>query len=149
MVDWADDDYSVNSLLGEWKERLRGSDRYLYFLARLDGEPVGVLEGHHDWANWGLLEEWQHLESSPNARASYVSSLFVRESARRRGVGGALLDRFIADAQEQGRALVVAWPDEDEEGRLARLKLNESRGFVFAPYPGGVREPWLMTLSLT
>lgn len=143
----AESDEAVQALFEEWKPLEWGGTksygRYLYFAARVDGELVGALEGHHDYGNWDVLEDYQHL--GDDQRGSYVSALYVRPTRRRRGVAGALLDAFIADAQTHETPVIVAWPDEDRDGREARIALNRSRGFEFARYPEGVREPWLMT----
>lgn len=140
----------AKALLAEWKPSWTdhtSSARYRYLLARVAGEAVGVLEGTHDFSNWDQLEDYQHLDES--VTGSYVTAMYVAPAARCRGVGGALLDRFITDAWDHRSVAVVVWPDEDAEGRPARLALNRSRGLEFARYPGGLREPWLMVLPLT
>ena len=146
-IDWAEDDPAIDVLLREWKGKSHGGLRYRYLLARVDGDAVGVLEGHHEWANWHLLEDWQHLLGTP-ARGSYLRSLFVRPAHRRHGLGGLLLERFVLDARERGRAVVVAWPDEAGVGRDDRLRFFRHHGFEFARYPRGGRDPWLMTRAL-
>jgi GNAT superfamily N-acetyltransferase len=148
-VSWAtDDDVTVDALLGEWKGKDRGGDRYLYLVARSGDTAVGVLEGHHDWANWRLLEDWQHLSRETTARGSYVSSIYVVPDARGQGVGAALMNQFERSARDSQRPVMIAWPDEDEEGRAERLSFFVNQGFGFARFPGGAREPWLMAKAL-
>jgi GNAT superfamily N-acetyltransferase len=48
----------------------------------------------------------------PASRWGYVSNMFVREEARNRGVGSALLDAVIATADERAYARLVLSPAE-------------------------------------
>lgn len=140
----------VSVLLAHWKPAWTdntASPHHRYLVARVAGEAIGVLEGTHDFSNWDQFEDYQHLDES--VTGSYITAMYVAPASRRRGAGGALLDRFIADAQAHGSVAVVLVPDEDAIGRAARLELNRSRGFEFARYPGGLREPWAMVLPLT
>lgn len=144
-----DDTAVVLNLLTEWKAdpgAFVGSDRMVHLVAQVEGQPVGVLVGTHDFGNWPLLDRYQHL--SEDVQGSYVQAMFVEPEHRSQGVGGALLRAFVAQAETAGAPVVVAWPDEDEEGREERVRFFERSGFTFLAYPGGVREPWLMGLPL-
>lgn len=142
-------DRAAGELLDEWKPGTaadKSPDRYTYLVASIAGEPVGVLEGYHDFGGWSELKDFHHLDDN---LGSYVSSLYVKPSHRMHGVGGALLDRFIDDARAHGSLAVVAWPDETDPGGLkARLALNRSRGLDFTPPLEDFREAWLMVLKL-
>lgn len=142
-------DPTAQMLLQEWKPWLDASksgDRYLYLVARLDDEPAGVLEGHHDYGNWDDLRDYRHL--GEEHLGSYISSLYVRPTHRGRGAADALLDCFIDDARSRGSVAVVAFPEEDDLGRQARVALNRKHGLEFTlPYED-FRDPWLMVLPL-
>ena len=139
----------VQTLLQEWKPEKglsTSGDRYVYVIARLGDEPVAVLEGHHDYGNWRDLEDYRHL--GEKNLGSYISSLYVKPSHRRRGAADALLDWFIEDARRHGSIAVVAWPDEDDSGRDARVALNRKHGLAFARVHENFQAPWLMILPL-
>ncbi|SDL33821.1 Acetyltransferase (GNAT) family protein [Nocardioides sp. YR527] len=142
-------DPAAQTLLGEWKPEMdlsTSGDRHLYLIARIDDEPVAVLEGTHDYTGWQHLEDYHHLGEED--LGSYISSLYVKPSHRRRGIADALLDWFIDDARRQGSIAVVAWPDEDDLGRDARVALNRKHGLEFGRVHEGFQEPWLMVLPL-
>lgn len=142
-------DAAARTLLQEWKpekDLSTCSDDHLYLIAWIDGEPVAVLEGHHDFASWEHLADYHHMGEED--LGSYITSLFVKPSHRRRGAADALLDWFIDDARRQGSIAVVAWPDEEEVGRDARVALNRKHGLEFARVYEDFQEPWLMVLPL-
>ncbi|MEU4454759.1 GNAT family N-acetyltransferase [Nocardioides sp. NPDC023903] len=146
-------DPTAQELLQEWKPWLDASktDRYVYLIARIGTDPVGVLEGHHDYGNWDDLEDYRHL--GEESLGSYITSLYVRPAHRRRGAADALLDWFIDDARRQGSVAVVAFPEEEEEedrvhDREARVALNRKHGLEFGRPHEDFRKPWLMVLPL-
>ncbi len=135
----------VADLLSRWKTDVSSfvrSSRMVHFVAWLEGVPVGVLSGHHDWGNWGLFEEYQHLPERESG--SYVAAIYVDPDVRSQGIGTALLRAFTADAEAAGSPLVITWPDEHEAGREVRVGFFARNGFAFLAYPNGSREPWLM-----
>jgi GNAT superfamily N-acetyltransferase len=77
-------------------------------LAELDGVPVGV------------------LVTAPVGGTSELKRLWADPAARGRGVGSALLDAAVRDADGPLRLSVWDW-------RLGVLRLYESRGFVRVP----------------
>ncbi|WP_336031620.1 GNAT family N-acetyltransferase [Geodermatophilus sp. FMUSA9-8] len=148
-VEQTDDTAVVLDLLTRWKTDTHAfvrSDRMVHWVARLAEQPVGVLTGTHDFGNWSLLERYQHL--TDDDEGSYVTAMFVEPALRSHGIGAALLRAFVAQARSAGSPVVVAWPDEDEEGREERVRFFERNGFAFLDFPGGVHEPWLMGLPL-
>lgn len=141
-------DPSAQMLLQEWAPGMNDSksDPYLYLIARIDTEPVGVLEGHHDYASWGDLKDFCHLGEED--LGSYICSLYVRPTHRRRGAADALLDWFIDDARNVGSIAIVALPDVESRGRGARVALNQKHGLEFARPLEDWDEPWLMVRPL-
>jgi L-amino acid N-acyltransferase len=85
--------------------------------------PVLVAEEGGAVAGWGRLQPW-----SP--RAAYArtaeDSVYVREDARGRGIGKALLAALLDRARGAGIAVVVA---RIAEGNPASLRLHEAAGF--------------------
>jgi GNAT superfamily N-acetyltransferase len=139
----------VSNLLSRWKSDTRSfvrSNRMTHLVAWIEEQPVGVLVGTHDFANWDILDQYQHLTEYD--RGSYVAAMFVDPRSRAQGVGGELLDAFVAEAEARRSPVVIAWPDEDEEGRDGRVRFFRSHGFDFLDYPGRNREPWLMGRAL-
>jgi GNAT superfamily N-acetyltransferase len=59
-----------------------------------------------------------------DSRWGYVSNMFVRDDARNRGIGAALLDAVIAAADERGYARLVLSPSE------RALALYRRAGFI-------------------
>lgn len=145
-----DDRQLVLELLRLWKPM----DAHAYvrsgkidaLIGRVDGNPVGVLLGTHDFGNWKILEAYQHLTEIDSG--SYVQAIFVLPDHRYGGVGAGLLTTFVERAEERGSPVVVAWPDEDEQDFRARVRFFERNGFDWLEYPGGVRPAWLMGRSL-
>lgn len=79
-------------------------DRRLVWLATSDGEAAGLAS---------MLE--YHRMPRPdrlNSRWGYVGNMFVREDLRNRGIGAALLDAIIAEADARGYARIVLSPTE-------------------------------------
>lgn len=88
-------------------------DRGAFFLARLDGEPVGC-------GAVRILDE---------GRAE-VKRMYVRPEARGAGVGRAILERLEREARERGATeLVLEMGDNQPDARA----LYESFGFVPIP----------------
>lgn len=142
-------DPTAQALLQEWDPGLDTStsdERYVYLIARIGGEPAGILEGHHDYGNWIHLQDFDQLGEED--LGSYISSLYVKPAHRRQGVADALLERFIDEARSRGSVAVVAFPDEDDVGREARVALNRKHGLEFALPHKELGEPWLMIRPL-
>lgn len=144
------DDDLVLELLSRWKpasaRAFVGNFRSEQLVAWSQAGPVGVLVGTHDFGNWDILEDYQHLGDAD--RGSYVQAMWVDPQRRGQGVGSALLETFVAQAAGIGSRVVVTFPDEEDRGRIERVRFFERNGFGFLDYPCGVREPWLMGLAL-
>jgi GNAT superfamily N-acetyltransferase len=77
-------------------------DRRTTWLAALGDAPVGMAS----------LFEYRRMPrpGQPDSRWGYVSNMFVREEARNRGIGRALLTEIIDAADERGYARLVLSP---------------------------------------
>lgn len=72
----------------------QADDSHTVLVAELPGGVAGYLSVHWMPTLWGGLD-------------GYVSELFVREDARGRGVGGALLDRIEAEGRRRGASRLM------------------------------------------
>jgi GNAT superfamily N-acetyltransferase len=88
--------------MAEWLEG--EGDRRTTWLAELAGEAVGMAS----------MLEYRRMPKPGrgDSRWGYVSNMFVREDARDRGIGSALLEAVIATAGERGYARLVLSPSE-------------------------------------
>ncbi len=98
-------------------------ERRTTWLATLAGTPAGMAS----------MFEYRRMPHAgrPPSRWGYVSNMFVREDARRRGVGSALLAAIVAAADERAYARLVLSPSEEA------LALYLRAGFVYADEAAG------------
>lgn len=91
-------------------------DRRTTWLATLHGAPAGMAS----------LFEYRRMPrpGRPEARWGYVANMFVREDARNRGIGSALLDAVVAAGEERGYVRLVLSPSP------RALSLYRRAGFV-------------------
>jgi GNAT superfamily N-acetyltransferase len=80
-------------------------DRRTTWLAMVAGEPAGMAS----------LFEYRRMPraDAPDSRWGYVGNVFVREDARNRGIGSALLAAVIAAAEERDYAHLLLAPSAD------------------------------------
>lgn len=97
-----------------------GSSRYIEFVALTDGAVIGYLDGttDSDFSDRGAPAETPH---------SYVEHLVVDPSARRTGVGTALLHHWSDYAAGEGCTYLVGVPSEHEGS--TRLPSSFMRSF--------------------
>ena len=90
-----------------------------YMLAAVDGdEPAGVVQLRYRWSVWtGAPDCW-------------LEDLFVRESARRSGMGRALVEASFERARERGCKRIELDTNEKNEAAIA---LYEACGFSQRP----------------
>jgi len=75
-------------------ERL-SRDESVVFVARTDERTVGFIQLYPLWSSWYCRRIW------------FLSDLYVAESARKRGVGGRLVERAIQYARETNAASIM------------------------------------------
>jgi GNAT superfamily N-acetyltransferase len=103
-------------------ERIMGGDDGEYLLGALDGAPVGVCQLRFRWSVWKSAED------------CWLEDLFVREEARRSGLGRALVEAALERARERGCKRIEL--DVNEDNSAARA-LYEACGFQTEPKPPG------------
>jgi len=103
-------------------ERIMDTGDGEYLLAAVDGEPAGVSQLRFRWSLWTSAED------------CWLEDLYVRESARRAGVGRALVEASLERARARGCKRVEL---DVNEGNHAALALYEACGFSVEPKPPG------------
>ena len=103
-------------------ERIMGGDDGEYLLGAVDGAPVGVCQLRFRWSVWKSAED------------CWLEDLFVREEARRSGLGHALVEAALERARERGCKRIEL--DVNEDNSAARA-LYEACGFQTEPKPPG------------
>lgn len=93
-----------------------------YLLGGPEGEPTGVCQVRFRWSVWKTAED------------CWLEDLYVRESARRSGLGRALVEAAVARARERGCRRIELDVNEDNGGALA---LYLACGFTLEPKPPG------------
>jgi GNAT superfamily N-acetyltransferase len=104
--------------------RIMSGDDGEYLLGAVDGEgePVGVCQLRFRWSVWKSAED------------CWLEDLFVREEARRSGLGRALVEAALGRARERGCERIEL--DVNEDNAAARA-LYEACGFMSEPKPPG------------
>ena len=87
-----------------------------------DAEPAGVAQVRFRWSVWKSAED------------CWLEDLYVREAARRGGLGRALVEGVVARARERGCRRIELDVNEDNGAALA---LYEACGFTLEPKPPG------------
>lgn len=97
------DDGDLEQRMAAWLAA--DGDRRTTWLATLAGVPAGVAS----------LFEYRRMPRAdvPDSRWGYVGNVFVRENARNRGIGSALLGALIGAADERGYAHLLLAPSAD------------------------------------
>jgi GNAT superfamily N-acetyltransferase len=103
-------------------ERIMSGDDGEYLLGAVNGEPVGVCQMRFRWSVWKSAED------------CWLEDLFVREEARRAGLGRALVEVALERARERGCKRIEL--DVNEDNTAARA-LYEACGFLIEPKPPG------------
>ena len=103
-------------------ERIMRGDDGEYLLGAVDGMPMGVCQLRFRWSVWKSAED------------CWLEDLFVREEARRSGLGRALVEAALERARERGCARIELDVNEDNEAAIA---LYEACGFRTEPKPPG------------
>lgn len=126
MIRYAHADESADVLLaGVGYSAPVPSSAGVVFVAEVDGATVGVLVG--------VLDGVGPCAPVPPPHG-YVLAVAVGPEHRRRGVGRALLDRFVAEVREAGVPWVFLFPDEGP-GVSERVAFLRAAGFTPTPDP--------------
>ena len=99
-----------------------GDGEYLLGANGRGAEPDGVCQVRFRWSVW------------KNAEDCWLEDLYVREAARRGGLGRALVDAAVARAMTRGCRRIELDVNEDNRAALA---LYEACGFTLEPKPPG------------
>ena len=104
-------------------ERIMAGDDGEYLLGAADGaEARGVCQIRFRWSVWKSAED------------CWLEDLYVQESARRSGLGRALVEAAVECARERGCKRIELDVNEDNAPALA---LYEACGFLTEPKPPG------------
>ena len=103
-------------------DRIMSGDDGEFLLGALDGEPVGVCQLRFRWSVWKSAED------------CWLEDLFVREEARRSGLGRALVEAALERARKRGCKRIELDVNEDNDAARA---LYEACGFLTEPKPPG------------
>ena len=103
-------------------DRIMSGDDGEFLLGALDGEPVGVCQLRFRWSVWKSAED------------CWLEDLFVREEARRSGLGRALVEAALKRARKRGCKRIELDVNEDNDAARA---LYEACGFLTEPKPPG------------
>ncbi len=103
-------------------ERIMAGGDGEYLLATVEDEPAGVCQVRFRWSVWTAAED------------CWLEDLYVRESARRRGAGLALVEAAVERARARGSRRIEL--DVNERNRMA-LALYSAAGFSLEPKPPG------------
>ena len=99
----------------------------LYFVAELEGAPVGQLMVTTEWSDWRNGWIW------------WIQSAYVRHEARRRGVFRALYEHVLAAARAEpevvGLRLYVERGNDRAQATYLRLGMERTGYLVLERYP--------------
>jgi GNAT superfamily N-acetyltransferase len=98
--DGAGEDSGFEGRMASWLAA--EADRRTIWLAMFGDAPAGMAS----------VLDYRRMPrpGQPDSRWGYVGNMFVREDARNRGIGSALLTTIITDADERGYARLVLSP---------------------------------------
>jgi ribosomal protein S18 acetylase RimI-like enzyme len=99
-----------------------GDGEYLLGATARGGEPDGVCQVRFRWSVWKTTED------------CWLEDLYVREAARRGGLGQALVEAALAGAKQRGCRRIELDVNEDNAAALA---LYRACGFTLEPKPPG------------
>jgi len=109
-------------------EKRISRDESVVFVAREGEETVGFIQLYPLWSSWYCRRIW------------FLSDLYVKESARNRGIGRALVERVVEVAREtKAASVMVELPHREPhlEEFYRRLGFEKDAIFELARYTGG------------
>jgi GNAT superfamily N-acetyltransferase len=120
--DWWGNQEPPNDAIRESVIKVMNGGDAEFLLAPHNGEPVGVCQTRFRWSVWKSAED------------CWLEDLYVREAARRMGLGRALVNAAIELARARGCRRIELDVNEDNAAALA---LYQSCGFALEPKPPG------------
>jgi GNAT superfamily N-acetyltransferase len=118
---WGNSEPSGDAMLANVRRVMESGDGE-FLLASHAGEPSGVCQIRFRWSVWKSAED------------CWLEDLYVREPARREGLGRALVEAAVARARERGCRRIELDVNEDNAAALA---LYTACGFTLEPKPPG------------
>jgi GNAT superfamily N-acetyltransferase len=119
---WGKSEPSLDEIRESVERIMAGGDGEYLLGAVVDGEATGVAQIRFRWSVWTSADD------------CWLEDLFVLESARRTGLGRALVEACCDRARERGCRRIELDTNEDNEAALA---LYEACGFQLEPKPPG------------
>ncbi len=120
---WGHSEPSDADMLASVRRIMEGGDgEYLLGAPGAGAEPQGVAQLRFRWSVWKSAED------------CWLEDLYVRDSARRGGLGRALVEAAVASARDRGCRRIELDVNEDNAAALA---LYEACGFTLEPKPPG------------
>ena len=120
---WGNREPSDEEMLASVRRITGGGDgEYLLGATGRDRDPESVCQVRFRWSIWKTAED------------CWLEDLYVREAARRGGLGRALVETAIVRAKQRGCRRIELDVNEDNAAALA---LYRACGFTFEPKPPG------------
>jgi GNAT superfamily N-acetyltransferase len=120
---WGKNPMSAEQIQPSVERIMAGSDgEYLLGAAGEGADAAGVCQVRYRWSVWKSAED------------CWLEDLYVREGARRTGLGRALVEAALDRARKRGCKRIELDVNEDNEAALA---LYEACGFLTEPKPPG------------
>ena len=112
----------TESLIAANAEYLEHTGAYDFYVAEIDGEPVGC----------GAVCYSREMPSpdNPSGRCAYLMNIYVREAWRRRGVGHAIVRRLIEIARESGCDKIYLETTDGARSFYRSIGFNELPGIM-------------------
>jgi GNAT superfamily N-acetyltransferase len=113
---------------GRFLEERLARDESVVFVARDSEDAIGFIQLYPLWSSWYCRRIW------------FLSDLYVKDDARKRGVGRRLVERVIEHARETGAvSVMVELPRREPhlEEFYRRLGFGRDEVFELARYTGG------------
>ena len=120
---WGNREPTDEEMLVSVRRIIEGGDgEYLLGALAAGGDPGGVAQIRFRWSVWKSAED------------CWLEDLYVRDAARRGGLGRALVEAAVARARERGCRRIELDVNEDNAAALA---LYQACGFTLEPKPPG------------
>lgn len=85
---------------------------FVDYVALVDGQVVGWLEGDHEANSWGNLDGC--ADDPQSWVCDYIIHMYTHERYRRQGIGTSLMQQFESDTHAAQNTLLMIWPEKQE-----------------------------------